>query len=58
MRVDGDLKQSCERTGREKYMNPKYILEAESTIFVNELDGEFEKEGGVENDSPVAGMHI
>lgn len=39
-------------------MNPKYILAAESTIFVNELDGEFEKEGGVENDSPVAGVRI
>lgn len=33
--------------GREKLMNPKRILEVESSIFVNELDVEDEKEWGV-----------
>lgn len=36
--------------GGEKWVNPKYILEVESTVFVNELDVGDEKEGGVKND--------
>ena len=41
-------------------MNPKCILEVESSIFVNELDVEDEKEAGgcvcVKNDSQVSDM--
>lgn len=37
-------------------MNPKYVLEAESAIFVSVLDVEYEKEEGVENDSQVSGV--
>lgn len=44
--------------GGEKWVNPKYILEVESTVFVNELDVGDEKEGGVKNDPQVSGMSI
>lgn len=53
MKVDGSLDWSYEGAGREKWMNPKYILEVDSTVIVNEVDAEDEKEGGVKNDSQV-----